>query len=54
MGRVRKPALARRSGYGATPPLDPALGKDGCPCFADLHHHDLRPGEPPFSLGLVT
>jgi len=31
---------------GATPPLDPALGKDGCPCFADLHHHDLRPGEP--------
>ena len=29
------------------PPLDPALGKDGCPCFADLHYHDLRPGEPP-------
>jgi hypothetical protein len=34
---------------GATPPLGPALGKDGCPCFADLHHHDLRPGEPPES-----
>jgi hypothetical protein len=32
---------------GATPPLARASAKDGCPCFADLHHHDLRPGEPP-------
>src|ERR1700738_3906907 len=38
----------RVTAYGAPPPLDPALGKDGCPCFADLHHHDLRPGEPAF------
>jgi hypothetical protein len=39
--------ITRTTGNGATPPLDPASGKDGCPCFADLHHHDLRPGEPP-------
>ena len=32
---------------GATLPLVRASAKDGCPCFADLHHHDLRPGEPP-------
>jgi hypothetical protein len=36
-----------RSGIGATPPPDRPLGKDGCPCFADLHHHNLRAGEPP-------
>src|SRR6266568_9313471 len=33
--------------FGATPPLARASAKDGRPCFADLHHHDLRPGEPP-------
>ena len=33
--------------FGATPPLARASAKDGCPCFADLRHHDLRPGEPP-------
>jgi len=32
---------------GATLPLAGAPAKDGCPCFADLHHHGLRPGKPP-------
>ena len=39
--------IVRTAAFGATPLLDPASGKDGCPCFADLHHQDLRPGEPP-------
>jgi|HubBroStandDraft_6_1064221.scaffolds.fasta_scaffold69435_4 hypothetical protein len=46
-GDFQKTPLSQTSAVGATPPLDRALGKDGCPCFADLHHHDLRPGEPP-------
>jgi hypothetical protein len=35
------------AGFGATPPLARASAKHGCPCFADLRHHDLRPDEPP-------
>ncbi len=35
------------AGFGARQPLAWALAKDGFPSFADLHHHDLRPGKPP-------
>ena len=31
----------------ACPSLPPIPAKVASPCFADLHHHDLRPGEPP-------
>jgi hypothetical protein len=30
----------------AIPTLTQLLAKDGCPCFAALHPHDLRSGEP--------
>jgi len=49
----RRIIAARMAEIGASSPLARASGKDGCPCFADLDHHNLRPGEPPFSLGMV-
>ena len=45
------PAHGRRvggtTGFGASRSLPVAPAKVSSLCFADLHHQDLRPGEPP-------
>src|SRR5271165_505897 len=46
----RTPRFARRGGngrYRRVPVVAGAPAKVSSPCFTDLHHHDLRPGEPP-------
>src|SRR5438477_8957573 len=40
-------APAGRSGVGTSRSLPGAPAKVSSLCFADLHHQDLRPGEPP-------
>src|ERR1700722_14945130 len=40
-------AVLRMAGVGAQQSARALIGNSRFPYFADLHHHDLRPGKPP-------